>query len=214
MRYRSFLTALALAAVTLGGSTRSAAQGNADTLRYGLFRTSRETPAAFVRGGWVSQTYEVRTGPDSAPASTANADSVLLPSAALSGYAFSIDITGTASASNAKSVVLTFTGAGATTTIDSLQMKTGGGKWRARCMIVVRNPVVTSDSTQIVYCNHVGSADSSTTSGATGLTQRVKFLPSATTNKLAIHNATGTAKGDVVVEAWIVEALPGGRVNQ
>lgn len=207
---RTFLTVLA-ALVTVGGSV-AVAQQTPDTTRIPLYRYTN-APAFYYSGRNFVRSSVVRTGPDSAPASTANADSIFLQASALSGYTLRYNIFGSASASNAKSVVVTFTAAGATTTIDSLQMKTGGGRWFTTCYVTVRNATPTTDSTQVVWCSHTGSADSSTTSSAAPLTTTVKMIPSATSNKIAVHNATGTAKGDVVVHQIIMETLPAARVN-
>lgn len=207
------LTILALALVA---AAPLAAQGNADTLRYGLYGSARSIPTAFVRGQYVVRNSETRTGPDSAPASTANADSVLFPTSGIKGYSISVDAWGTASTSNAKSLVVTLQGAG-TTKLDSLQFKTGGGTWRVHCDFVVRNATsgaATGDSTQAAICWHNGSADSSTTSAAAPLTTTAKFIATSAANAIAFHNATGTAKGDVVVSGVVVKVSGGGNTNQ
>lgn len=211
-RTTRLLTALALAAVTFGSSAPAAAQTTIDTLRVGLFWRSN-TPNAFIAGARFARAEFVRVGPDSSPASTAAADSIPLHAMAIRGFTEYVEIRGSSSASNAKQVVVRFTAAGATTTIDSLQLKTGGGNWQTRCVFAVRNAVPTTDSTQVVTCSHLGSADSSTTSTAAPLTMTLKMIPSATTNYFSVRNTAGTAKGDIIVQLIRVEDLAGGRVN-
>jgi hypothetical protein len=206
----SLVVALAASAI----AAPLAAQSPPDTLRYGLFSGTK--PVAYVKGAYVSRVLITRTGPDSAPNSTALADSVLLPALAIRGYGVRFVASGTASASNQKSVVLNFTAAGATTRLDSLQMKVGGGQWRIECQLIVRNPtsgVTTGDSTQVLSCSHSGSADSSTTASAAPLTSTVKMVAGQTSNRFRLYNGIGTAKGDVVVTGIVVTASPGGLVN-
>jgi hypothetical protein len=199
---RKMLAGLVLALVALVGEGRPAAsQQTYDTLRMGYYKTNAGAPLVYIPGSYVPRLWAVHAAALNAPASTANADSILVGPMQIVGYGYQFTWIGTfANNANGKAAVATI----GSTTIDSiLSRKSVAGQWVITCHVLVRSATAGAQ-TQVVACHHQASSDSSATPNEGVTVATVSIDPSLTTTKLAVHNAVGTGSGDVTVQGGYV----------